>query len=86
MAKLSEAQAALLKKLASGRYICHAQDGEMAWLNGANNRSRWSDLNWKDLAVLRDNRLIESLDPESRFFAEHITDLGRQALSEGNSK
>jgi hypothetical protein len=82
---LTPSQRALLTKLAEGSSIVHSQDGDRAWLWP--NDPAWTDIDWRDMAVLRDARLIENEkddddDGGGRFApAEVINVAGRAALA-----
>lgn len=90
MPKLTPYGFNLLKKLANdGAAIIHSQDGDRAWLRGQGDNPVWGDLDWREMATLRNAGLIgdeDDGDDESRFPApEVITPAGRAALTKSET-
>lgn len=91
MAKLTIYGFNLLKKLLNdGAAIIHSQDGDRAWLRGQGDHPTWGDLDWREMAALRNAGLIcdeDDGDDESRFPApEVISTAGRLALTASEEK
>lgn len=86
MGKLTVYGRNLLKKLATGTAIIHSQDGDRAWLCSLGDHPVWGDLDWREMATLRNAGFIgdeDDGDDESRFPApEVITEKGRSALAQ----
>ena len=54
MAKLTIYGFNLLKRLSKdGTAIIHSQDGDRAWLRGQGDHPTWGDLDWREMATLR---------------------------------
>lgn len=77
---LTSNQLALLIELGKGRELCHSEDGEIAWLDTARNGDRWFDIDWKDMAALRDAGYLRSAE-DHRFHVDLISEAGNRALA-----